>query len=429
MRELTRDKQALFRRMASMGDVTQIKLGFVQPIALATHPDHVKLVLVTHQKNFSKGPGLAITKPLLGEGLLTSEGDFHLRQRRLIQPAFHRERIAGYGTIMSSYAEETQRTWTNGSTRDIHDDMMALTLAIAGKTLFNVDVGHEAELVGEALELSLKMFNYTTALPLGAFWERLPLPWIRQMHRARADMGKFVRRLIHERRTSGTNTGDLLSMLIDARDPEDNDKGMNDQQVYDELLTLLLAGHETTATALSWTWYLLSQHPAVEAKLHAELDTVLAGRTPTVEDLPRLSYARMVLNEVLRVYPPAWLIGRQALGDIALGEYRIKAGTVILMPTFIIHRDPRWWSNPDQFDPERWAPDAPNDRPKFAYFPFGGGTRLCVGEQFAWMEGVLLLATIAQRWKLKHDPNHVVEPEALLTLRPRYGMRMEMTRR
>ena len=248
------------------------------------HPDHVKSILVTHQRNFVKGPGLEITKPLLGEGLLTAEGEAHLRQRRLIQPAFHRERIAGYGTIMSSFAEQTQSTWQDGSTRDIHDDMMALTLAIAGKTLFDVDVAHDSEVVAEALELSLKMFNYTTALPFGSLWERAPVPWIRQMHRARHRMGDLIRRLIQERRAANTEGNDLLAMLILAQDPEGDGTGMSDQQVYDELVTLLLAGHETTAAALSWTWYLWpSQHPDVEARLHDELATVLDGRTPTAK--------------------------------------------------------------------------------------------------------------------------------------------------
>jgi cytochrome P450 len=424
---LARDKVELFSSMARHGDITEIRIA-TQRVILLTNPDDIKTLLVTNQRNFSKGRGLERTKIFLGEGLLTNEGDSHLRQRRLAQPAFHRERIAGYAAVMATDAEHMATSWRDGAMIDVYEEMMHLTLGIAGKTLFDADIEHEAAAIGEAITLSLKMFNYSV-LPLGTLLEYMPIPWVRRLHAARRRMDEIIYGMIDERRASNTDRGDLLSMLIMAQDTEGDGGGMTNRQLRDEVVTLLSAGHETTAVALTWTWYLLSQHPEVEAELHAELDRVLGGRAPTVEDVPNLPYTRMVFAESMRLYPPAWIVERRALDDCEIGGYKIPKDAIVLASPYITHQDARWWSNPKRFDPMRWAPEIQADRPKFSYFPFGAGTRICIGEQFAWMEGVLLLAAIAQHWRMRHDPAHQVILEPQVTLRPRYGMRMQLIQR
>lgn len=429
VRDLAVDMPSLFKKMKKEGDITQVYVG-PQAVVLLNHPDDVQRVLVTDQKNFTKGRALdRVKKTLLGNGLLTSEGEFHLRQRRLAQPAFHRQRILGYSHVMAAYTERAASQWQDGATLDIHEEMMHLTLAIAAKTLFDADIDTEATVVAEAMELSLRIFKYGV-LPGGWMIEYLPIPWIRRTHRARARMNDLIVRVIEDRRRSGEDRGDLLSMLMAAQDTEGDGGGMTDKQLRDEVVTILMAGHETTAVAMSWTWYLLSQNPEIEAKLHAELTSVLGGRTPTAEDMPKLPYTRAVIAESMRLYPPAWILERRAINDFQIGDFKIKAGALVLMSQMLIHRDPRWWPEPDAFVPDRWLDaEATAARPKFAYFPFGAGTRICIGEQFAWMEAVLCLATIAQRWTMRHDPTHVVDGDALVTLRPRYGMRMTLQRR
>jgi cytochrome P450 len=267
-------------------------------------------------------------------------------------------------------------------------------------------------------------------LPFFDLIRRLPLPSNRQADQARQRLDSLMYRIIQERRASGIDKGDLLSMLLLAQDEEGDGSGMTDQQLRDEVLTLLLAGHETTANALTWTWYLLSQHPAAEAQLHTELDTVLAGRLPTVDDLLQLRYTRMVLAESMRLYPPAWIIGRRAVQDYEVGGYVIPARSIVIVCPYLMHRDPRYYPEPEVFDPQRWAPEAEAARPKFAYFPFGGGARQCIGEGFAWMEGTLLIATLAQQWQMRLVPGHPVALRPLITLRPKHGMRMVLhTRR
>ena len=413
--------------MAKHGEITEIRIA-TQKVVLLTNPEHIRTLLVTNQRNFSKGRGLERTKIFLGEGLLTSEGDFHLRQRRLAQPAFHRERIAGYADVMSSDASRIAASWQDGTTLDVYEEMMRLALSIAGKTLFDTDIEHEATSIGEAITLSMKMFNYSV-LPLGTLFEYVPLPWIRRLHAARRRMDEIIYGMINERRASGVDRGDLLSMLIMAQDTEGDGGQMTDRQLRDEAVTLLSAGHETTAVALTWAWYLLSENPEAEARLHEELDRVLGGRAPTVADYPNLTYTRAVFSEAMRLYPPAWIIERRAIGDCEIGGYKIPKDAIVLASPFITHRDTRWWKDPEQFDPARWTAEAQGERPKFAYFPFGAGTRICIGEQFAWMEGILVLATIAQQWRLRHDPTHLVELEPQVTLRPRHGMRMQLHRR
>jgi len=423
---LATDKLALFEGLARNGDVSQIRIGPAR-VALLSHPDDIQTMLVAKQRSFVKGRALDVSKVLLGEGLLTSEGEHHLRQRRLIQPAFHRERLASYGASMTEAADGLQRQWHDNERLDVHEQMMRVTLAIAGRTLFDADVDRDAHDVAEALELSLRMFN-RAILPMGAIFEYAPIPWVRELHRARRRMDALIHRLIDERRAEARDRGDLLSMLIAARDYEGDLTGMSDKQLRDELITLMLAAHETTANALTWTWYLLSQNQAAEATLHEELDRVLGGRLPTAADLPKLSYTRQVLAESMRIYPPAWAVERRAVEDVEIGGYTIREGTLVLACQYFVHRDPRWWRAPERFHPERWA-EPVADRPKFAYFPFGAGTRICIGEHFAWMEGTLVLATIAQRWRLRYEEATPPVPQPLVTLRPRDGLAMRLIAR
>jgi cytochrome P450 len=395
---------------------------------LINHPDYIKEVLVTNNQNFIKGLALQRAKRLLGEGLLTSEGEFHRRQKRLAQPAFHRQRIASYSTVMTDYAAAASARWHDGETLDIAEEMMRLTLAIVGKTLFDADVESQAEEVGEAMSVVMDLFN-TLTVPFFELLEKLPLPQMQRFKKARARLDRIIYRLIEERRRRGEDRGDLLSMLLLAQDEEGQSGGMSDVQVRDEALTIFLAGHETTANALTWTWYLLSENPAAEAKLHEELQEVLGSRIPTVDDFPSLRYTEMVMAESMRLFPPAWAIGRLAVDDCEIGGYQVPARSLVLMSQYIMHRDARYFPQPERFDPERWTPGARESRPQFSYFPFGGGPRRCIGEGFAWLEGVLLLATLAQHWQMRLVPNHPVGLRPVITLRPRHGMRMIITRR
>ena len=423
LRAFARDSLGFVTRAArEHGDVVRWRLG-AERMALLSHPDDARDVLVTNARRFRKGRGLERAKLLLGEGLLTSEGDFHLRQRRLAQPAFHRERVAGYGDAMVRDAMRARDRWRAGETIDASHEMSRLTLAVVGKTLFDADVEEEAPEIGEALTAALGSFGFAV-LPLGGLLQRVPfLPPVRRFNRARARLDATIYRIIAEHRAAGRDRGDLLSMLLAAQDDEGAGGGMTDLQLRDEAMTIFLAGHETTANALAWSWYLLSQHPEAEARLHAELDAAVGARPPTAADLPRLPYARMVLAESMRLYPPAWVIGRRATEPYAVRGETLPARTVVLVSPWVLHRDPRWWPEPEAFRPERWADDAA-ERPRLAYLPFGAGTRVCIGEQFAWMEGVLLLATIAQRWRLRLVAGHPVVPQAIITLRPRHGLRM-----
>ncbi|HEX4592635.1 MAG TPA: cytochrome P450, partial [Bryobacteraceae bacterium] len=306
---------------------------------------------------------------------------------------------------------------------DVSNEMMRLTLAVVGKTLFSAEIEEEASEIGEALTAVLKMFRMLM-MPFSEYFEKLPLPSVRRFDKARLRLDQTIYGLIHDRRRSGEDTGDLLSMLLLAHDEEAEANGMTDQQVRDEALTLFLAGHETTANALTWTWYLLSQNPECERRLHAEIDRVLGGRVPGMSDLQELRYTEMVFAEAMRLYPPAWAIGRMSKAPFELGGVPIAAKSICIVSPYVIQRDPRWFPDPERFDPERWTPEARDARPKFSYFPFGGGARVCIGERFAWMEGVLMIAVIAQKWKLRLAPDQRVEPLPLITLRTKYGMRM-----
>jgi cytochrome P450 len=412
----------LTRAARAYGDLVYFRV-MRQHMYLVNHPDYVREILVANQNNFIKSRALQRAKVLLGEGLLTSEGQHHLRQRRLVQPAFHRDRLAAYASAMSDCAVRYREHWQAGSTLDVSTEMPHLTLSIVAKTLFSADVQSEASEIGEAMTTVLKMFRLLL-MPLSEYLEKLPLPQVRRFDNARARLDATIYGLIRERRKSGQDTGDLLSMLLLAQDEEKDGGGMTDEQVRDEALTLFLAGHETTAVALTWTWYLLSQHPEVERRLHAEIDDVLEGRAPELADVPQLRYTEMILAEALRLYPPAWAIGRMATGPFELGGIEIPAKSICILSPYLVHRDARWFPDPEKFDPERWTPEARDSRPKFSYFPFGGGARVCIGERFAWMEGVILMAALAQKWRLRLAPDQRVEPLPLITLRVKGGLRM-----
>ncbi len=415
----------LSRVTADHGDAVGFHLG-KQGFVVLNHPDLIRDVLITHQRSFAKGRALEEARRVLGNGLLTSEGDFHLRQRRLAQPAFHRDRVAGYGDVMVHYASSMRDRWTDGQQVDMHAEMMRLTLAVVGKTLFDADVEGDAEQVGQALEDVLKAFSFTM-LPFGAWLEKLPLPASRRFVQARETLDAMIYRMIAERRASGRDHGDLLSMLMQATDTEGDGEGMSDVQLRDEALTIFLAGHETTANALTWTWYLLSQHADVVERLHAEIDAL--GRAPTFADLGQLTYTRRVIAESMRLYPPAYAIGRRAIEPYTFGEYTVPARTIVLVSPFLQHRDARWFPDPERFDPDRWTPEAMQARPKFSYFPFGAGTRICIGEQFAWSEAILMLATLAQRWSAVLVPGHPIALQPRITLRPKHGVRMTLRSR
>ena len=418
----TRDPLAFLTRVVrTHGDLASFRMGG-ERLYVVNDPQWIKDILVTHHRNFTKSRGLERTKKLLGNGLLTSEHAFHLRQRRLMQPAFHRERIAAYGRTMVDYADALRRTWRDGATYDVSTEMMRLTLSIAGKTLFDVDVESQAAEIGLALTDVMESF-WMTMLPFAEAMEKLPVGPMARARRARERLDAIVYGLIAERRARRTDRGDLLSMLLLAQD-EDDGSVMTDTQVRDEAMTILLAGHETTANALMWTWYLLSQSPADEAQLHAEVDRALAGRLPTVADLAALPFVERVVTEAMRLYPPAWIIGRRALEPYAIGGYTAPARSIFLMSQWVMQRDARFFPGPDRFRPDRWTPAFRAALPKFAYFPFGGGPRQCIGESFAWMELVLVVATIAQRWRLQLVPGHPVAPQPLVTLRAKHGMKM-----
>ena len=406
------------------GDVARFSVAG-QPLVLLSDPDRIRDVLVTHARTFHKGRGLERAKLLLGEGLLTSEGELHLRQRRLAQPAFHRARVNAYGEVMARYAERRVARWTDGQRFDLSREMAAYTLAVVGKTLFDADIEGEAHEIGEALSAAIAAFNYSV-LPFGELLVKLPLPMTVRFRRGRERLDSTIYRLVAERRASGEDRGDLLSMLLLAHDTEGDGTGMSDLQLRDEAMTLLLAGHETTANLLAWTWYLLSTHPDAESRLHAEVDAVRA-ESLGADDLARLPYTRAVLTESMRLFPPAWIIGRRATTEYPVGEHRLAARTIVLMSQWIVHRDPRWWPDAESFQPERWLPGGSAldpARPKFSYFPFGAGTRVCIGEQFAWLEGILALATIARRWRLRLSPGAHAVPQPIITLRVRGGLSM-----
>ncbi|MFB2919094.1 MULTISPECIES: cytochrome P450 [Aerosakkonema] len=408
------------------GDIVPLRLGLT-PACFLTEPEYIEQVL-KERILFIKSKGIRALRSFIGEGLLSSEGDWWQHQRRLIQPVFSHKRIAGYGQIMVAYAEKTIDTWQDGETRDVHDEMMRLTLNIVMKCLFNQDVTEgEAKNVAHAIDVAMHWFE--NKRKQGFFiWEWFPRPENIRYKNAIQQMDKSIYHLIEERRTSGEDTGDLLSMLMQVKDEEDGSQ-MTDKQLRDETITLMLAGHETTANTLSWTWMLLSQNPEVRSKLQAELKEVLDSRSATVADLPKLRYTEMIIKEAMRLYPPVPIMTREATQDCEIGGYEVPAGCQVMMSQWVMHRNPRYFEDPEVFKPERWANDLEKQLPRGVYFPFGDGPRTCIGKGFAMMEAVLLLATIAQKFEVDVVQDYAIVPQPSITLRPEYGIKVTLKQR
>jgi len=421
--EVSRDWLGFYKNCADeYGDVVRVHLAHV-PVYLVVHPRDIETVLVTNAAKFTKSEDYRALARVLGRGLLTSEGDFWKRQRSLIQPAFHRQSIQAYADVMTRAAGRMLDAWKEKSERNIHEDLMRVTLEIVGQCLYGAEVADAAERVGHAMEVVTGRFIINASLAM-LFRFDIPVRFALREWRAIRELNAIIGGIIRERRASGQPREDLLDMLLRARDADGNP--MSDTQLRDEVMTLFLAGHETTAIALSWACYLIAQNPDIEAKLAEELQAVLGGCVPTPEDLPRLPYTEMVLKETMRLYPAVWGIGRRALEDCELGGYRVPAGSNVFILQWRTQRDPRFFPDPDRFDPERWRADPVRSGkiPRFAYFPFGGGPRVCVGASFAMMEATLLLAMIQQRFHLEIVTGHPIEIFASVTLRPKYGIRV-----
>jgi len=420
--EARRDPLAFVLRLsAEYGDVVCIRLLTLR-VFLLNHPDDIEQVLVTHQHRFIKGRSLGRARQLFGEGLLTSDGDLHARQRKLVQPAFHRQRLASYAGMMMSATAAARERWGAGDTIDIAAEMSGLTLAIAARLLFGDDSSELIETISGTLDAATNSLE-VALLPLAPIADQLPLPHVRRMRAARAAIDAVLDDVI-ERRRQQPGDDDLASMLLRLQQ-DGSAEGMSDAQLRDELRTLLLAGHETTAHALAWTWYLLARHPDVERRVHAEIDAVLGGRLPTADAASALPYVRMVLAESMRLYPPAWLLGRTAVADYEARGYLVPAGSLVVLSPWGVHRNPVYFPDPERFDPDRWIPESQARRPRFSYFPFGGGSRGCMGEAVAWMEGVLIVAALAQRWRFRLvDETAVPELLPAITLKPKNGIQV-----
>ena len=458
IRQFVRDPIKTLSTIAQKyGDISYFKLGPKQHVYLINNPDYIEKVLIYDHRNFRKGKRLQVAKNILGEGLVTSEGDFHNRQRRLIQPIFHPRQIISYGKIMTDYGIRFRDRWKNEDTVDISQEMMELTLGIICKSVLNYDVESEAKQVGKALTTTR---NYTKRLqsPIGHVLDKIPiLPAPKGARKAKDELDTLVYGLISDRRrhqqqekSDNKHHDNLLSRLLQAQDsklagsasPDSAQSSigkMSDKQVRDEVMTIFIAGHETTANALTWTFYLLSQYPDVEKKLHDEIDSILgdnnnknghiANKIPTPDDIPKLQYTEKVLRESMRLYPPVWTMGRYVENDYNVGEYTIPAGSSILMSQYVMHHDPRYYEEPERFNPDRWTAEFKTQLSRFSYFPFGGGIRGCVGEPFAWMEGVLIIAIIAQKWTMRLVPGQRIKLDPAITLRPKNGMKMKLTQR
>jgi cytochrome P450 len=408
------------------GDLVPLRF-FWKKVLFLNHPDYIEQVLVANQRNVVKDIAQRADRPLVGNGLFLSEGDFWLRQRRLMQPAFHRERINAYGQIMVASAERLSASWHEGESRNIYRDMSQLTMGIVARTLFGTDIWDEADTIARALAIALACLGKRVRSVQVLLPDSLPTPTNLRLRHARRQIDTVVDKLIAAHRDGSDDRGDLLSMLLLAT--SEDGTHMTDRQLRDEVVTILVGGYETAADLLSWAWYLLAQYPTVETKLHAELDGVLAGRSPTVLDLPQLPYTGMVISEVLRLYPPAPALGREATTDFEIAGYPVARGTDILMSQWVMHRDSRYFPDPETFNPDRWGDGLARRLPRYAYFPFGGGPRLCIGSTFATMEATLALATLAQQFRLELATDRPVVAEMLPTVRPKHGLWMVCHRR
>lgn len=390
---------------------------------ILNHPDYIKHVLVTNQGNYQKGRALEVTKDIIGQGLLTSEGAFHQQQRRLMQPAFHRSQVAAYAQTMVRLTGDHTAYWQHGQSLNLHQQIMQLTMKIVAQTLFGADISRQNKELVHALDNLMNDFGFFDVTPLGRLAGKLPTRRNRQRREWLRALDSAIYEFIGQGQSDGLQNDTLLSMLLAAHLSEETELSLG--QIRDEVMTLFIAGHETTANAIVWTFYLLAQHPSVEARLHTEVDELLQGQPPTAEDARRLKYTRMVLSEAMRLYPPAWAIGRLAINDDEIGGYHIPANSTVLLSQWIMHRHPAYWDAPLTFNPDRFDPDEQlphNRRPRYAYFPFGGGPRACIGESFAWMEGILLIAMLAQQFRFEMASNAVVDPQPGITLRPRHGL-------
>jgi cytochrome P450 len=424
----------LTRLASDYGDVAHFQLAN-EHVVLLNHPDYIYDVLVRQAGSLVKGRSMQVARRVLGNGLLTSEDPYHRQQRRITQPAFHQQRISAYADVMIHHAVRTSSRWQPESTIDVNREMMGVTLGIIAETLFGATLQDEASAIWAAMTETMEYLNLVR-LPFGELLMRLPAPPTRRAARARARMDDSVARMVGARRENRAAAhSDLLETLLSAR--TEDGAALSDAQVRDEVITIFLTGHETVAVALTWTWYLLAQHPDVEARLHAEVDSVLDSRPPCAARLSELRYTRMVLAESMRLYPPAWAVARRAATDIRVGSYDLPAGTLLLASQFVTHRDARFFPRPERFDPGRWSRDvgdghgAPggDHHPRLAYFPFGGGPRACIGEGFAWTEAILVLAVLARGWRLRRISRQPVELHPLVSLRPKHDVQMRLERR
>jgi cytochrome P450 len=410
------DRLALQEQAAAVGPIARVQIAHF-PIYIVTDADLAHEVLVDQAAKFTKSAGLQFLRPMLGDGLVTSEGATHKRHRKLLAPAFAPKRLAAYGEVMVDETRRQMERWHPGDRIDLGHEMMELTLAIAGRTMFGADVRSDAAQVARGLELGMRaqLANLKAIVPIDYKW---PLPRHRKMRRAVRMLDEVVYRLIEEGRVRGTDKGDVLSILLLARD--DDGSALTDLEIRDEVMTLLLAGHETTANALTWAWYELARNPAVLDRLVAEL-AQLGGRLVTINDLPALPWNLAVLEEAMRLHPPVYMMGRQAAEDVTIGGHHLPAGAIVVINIRGMHRRADYYPDPLAFRPERFLPDAKKTRPRDQYMPFGAGPRVCIGSHFALLEGQLALATMAREARFKLLATNVV-PEPLVTLRPRGGM-------
>ena len=423
--DLSNDPLGFLTKCRDYGDIVPLRLGLT-PVCLLVNPDYIEQVL-KDRETFIKSRGFRVLKTLLGEGLLTAEGESWFWQRRLAQPVFQQKRIDRYGATMVEYTDRMLQTWHDGETHDVHADMMRLTLDIVMKCIFDTDVDSgEAAVVSDALDVAMHWFESKRRQNF-LVWEWFPRPENIRYREAIAKMDQAIYGLIRARRAQTATSNDLLSMLMAARD-EDTGQQMDDKLLRDEVATLMLAGHETTANALSWTWMLLAQHPAAQQKLQAELQQVLAGRLPTLGDMKQLTYTNQIIKESMRLYPPVAIFGREAVQDCTIGDYEVPQGTVITMSQWVMHRHPKYFDRPEAFEPERWTEEFEKKLPRGVYIPFGDGPRICIGKGFAQMEAVLLLATIAQKFELDLEPGYQIVPQPSITLRPEYGIKVKLKR-
>ncbi len=427
----------LFEHLRRFGRAAHYRILF-NDVVLLNDPADIGEVLVDKAAFFGKDRTQKRMKILLGEGLITADGSTHRRARRIAAPAFHRRRIERYASQITGLAVSAREQWKSREEFDVAAEMMRLALRITARTLFDMEVTPEIHEINDQVNIIMDLYHFLVTLPRAEMLLDWPLPQMRRFRAAKKRLDEVVYQMIRARRREADGTaqsfddrGDLLSMLVTAQDEETeaDGRGLAEEELRDQVLTLFLAGFETVANELTWTWLLLGQNPEAEGRLHAELDAVLGGRPPTLDDMQRLEYTRMLLSESMRLYPPAWAMGREVLEDVSIGPYRLRKGTMVFFSQYLVHRDARWFPDPERFLPERFSPEARASRPRFAYFPFGGGSRQCIGESFAWMESMLVLATLAQKWRVELVEGQKIELLPKITLRPKNGIRVRMVAR